>query len=201
MTPPPADTTESLGPWAPLTVGAARALFAPSSFTWWIAGGHALDLFVGRLTRPHHDLDVSMLRMDAPLLRPILMGWDLQLAHDGTLTPWTSGTIPPEVSSLWCRASPTAPWSLQVMFEAGSPEEWICRRHPMLGVPMHRAVLHTEDGTPYMAPELQLFMKAKDTRPQDSADFAVVFPRLSEAAAEWLMVSLRQFYPTHHWLG
>jgi hypothetical protein len=54
-------------------------------FTWWVSGGQALDLFVGHPTREHADLDISILRMDAPLLHRLLLGWDLQLAHASVL--------------------------------------------------------------------------------------------------------------------
>ena len=33
---------------------------------WWVAGGWALDLFLGRMTRPHHDVDVAILRVAWP---------------------------------------------------------------------------------------------------------------------------------------
>jgi len=196
---PPTDDAGTLGPWDPLTPAATRALFTPAPFVWWLAGGHALDLFVGRPTRPHHDVDVAMLRVDAPLLRPVVEGWDLRLAHDGTLTSWTTDDVAPPCNSVWCRTAPSAPWGLQVMFEDGNPTEWICRRHPDIALPMAEVICHAPDGTPYVAPQIQLLMKAKGTRPKDDADYATVAPLLSPAAARWLDEQLRQFYPGHPW--
>jgi hypothetical protein len=87
------------------------------------------------------------------------------------------------------------------MLELGTPGHWICRRHPEVVVPMGQAVLAGPDGLPYVAPQIQLFMKAKDTRPKDDADFAIVFPLLSAGDAAWLTAALRRHYPSHHWLA
>ena len=166
-----------------------------------MAGGHALDLFVGRLTREHHDIDVPIFGMDAPLLHHLLVGWDLQRAHAGVLTPWTTAGADPPFNSIWCRTTPAEPWSLQLMFEEGTPAEWICRRHPDIRLPMDEIVCHSPQGVPYIAPCIQLLMKAQDTRPKDDVDFATDVPNPSPDQSVWLTDELRRLYPTLHWLG
>ena len=52
------------GDWDALPVDALAALLAPVDAPWWIAGGQAIDLWLGRQTRPHLDLDVQVLRRD-----------------------------------------------------------------------------------------------------------------------------------------
>ena len=141
-----------LGPWVPLDLGAACTLLGAATFPWWIAGGQALDLYVGHQTRDHADLDVSLLRSDAPRWRALLAGWDLQLAHAGALTPWTQPDMRPPVNSAWCRTRPPEPWCLQAMFEEGTSTEWICRRHPEIRVPWSEAVLRSAEGTPTWHP-------------------------------------------------
>jgi hypothetical protein len=190
-----------LGAWEPLGLGAAAALFAPAPFSWWVSGGHALDLFVGRPTRPHADLDLSVSRADAPRLRRHLAGWDLRLAHAGVLTPWTAEGLPTPVTSIWCRTGSDRPWCIQVMFEAGTPSDWVSRRHPDLRSPVAEAICRTDAGLPYLAPHLQLVMKAEDTRAKDDDDFLIVFPLLTPEASSWLIAALRRHYPTHHWLS
>jgi len=44
--------------WDPLPVDELAGIFHQIPIPWWIAGGVALDLFVGRTTRPHDDIDV-----------------------------------------------------------------------------------------------------------------------------------------------
>jgi hypothetical protein len=192
--------TGDLGPWRPLSLDQARSLFAPATFVWWVVGGQALDLYVGRQTRAHADLDLAMCRSDAWRLRPLLARWDLQLAHDGVLTGWTGDDVAPPVASIWCRTGRTEPWCLQIMVDEGTSLEWACRRHPDLVIPRSQAVRRTADGLRYLAPHIQLLMKATDTRPKDDADFRTVYPRLAADNASWLVARLRQYFPTHHWL-
>jgi hypothetical protein len=44
---------------------------------WGIAGGWALDLFVGRESRAHADIDVALLRRDQQRLRALLGAADV----------------------------------------------------------------------------------------------------------------------------
>jgi len=192
-----------LGAWAPWTPDEVFSrMSAPSHpVLWWISGGHAIDLFVGRPTRPHRDIDVSILRASATRLRPRFPGWDLRIAHAGSLLPWSGlDPIPAPYNGLWCRRTSGQPWRLQVMLEDGTAERWICRRHPDLAVPMDQAILKNRDEVPYMAPQIQLFMKAKGTRPKEDDDFNVARPLLSRVQDAWLARALQAYYPTHPWL-
>jgi len=67
-------------------------LLAGMAFPWWVAGGWAIDLFVGHQTRLHDDLDVLVLRRDQLAVHQALRGWDLHAADPpGTLRPWAPG--------------------------------------------------------------------------------------------------------------
>jgi hypothetical protein len=97
---------------------------------WWIAGGWALDLHLGRCTRAHHDIDVLVLRQDLPRIRERLRGWGLHAADPpGVLRPWQVGeTLPSSVHDIWCRPGPASPWVLQLMVDDTAAEEWVYRR-------------------------------------------------------------------------
>src|SRR5580693_6175690 len=62
--------------WEPTHPRAAPELLAGLTCPWWIAGGWALDLFSGRQSRPHRDLDVGILRRDAPRVIAALPDWE-----------------------------------------------------------------------------------------------------------------------------
>ena len=51
-----------------------------------------------------------------------------------------------------------------------------------------------------MAPQIQLFMKAKDTRAKDDADLNIVLPLLSRLQTTWLADALQRYYLSHPWL-
>src|SRR5215813_9718555 len=61
-------------PWHPYEV--ARFFFSLAA-PWWVAGGWALDLFLGAPTRAHEDIGVQILRQDQEAVRALLHGWDM----------------------------------------------------------------------------------------------------------------------------
>jgi hypothetical protein len=169
-----------LGPWEPLGVEATVDTFRAAPFRWWISGGHALELHLGRSWRNHGDMDVGILGRDAAALRSTLDGWDIQVAAAGRLTPWAGGELVAALhqNNLWCRRHVDGPWLLDVQIGAGDDEAWTYRRDPRLRLPWFDAVLHTTDGVPYLAPALQLFFKAKHLRAKDDLDARVMIPEL-----------------------
>jgi hypothetical protein len=85
-----------------------RGLHAP----WWVADGWALDLWLGRQTREHLDLDIAILRRDQWLVRQRLDGWDLCVAEDGMLSPLANESqLEPPRHAIWCRAEGAVPWA------------------------------------------------------------------------------------------
>ncbi|MEM8905960.1 MAG: amino acid transporter, partial [Actinomycetota bacterium] len=152
---------EGFGPWAPLSVGDAAELFGVASFRWWLSGGHALEMHLGRSCRAHDDTDIGVCRDDVPAVAGVLSGWDLHVAAAGVLTPWAGGPLSAERSenNLWCRPTPSSPWRLDVTIGDGTPEEWIYRRDRTIRRPWAGAVLVSRTGVPHLAPELQLLFK------------------------------------------
>jgi hypothetical protein len=171
---------QDLGRWAPLSVAESFDIFSVAPFRWWMSGGHALELHVGRSWRDHEDTDVGIVRQDVVGLRGVLTGWDIQLAAAGRLSPW-AGEEPDAAAhqnNLWCRRHPEGPWQLDVTVGDGDGETWIYRRDPRVRLPWAEAVLHTTDDIPYLAPDLQLLFKSKEPRAKDDVDAREVIPEL-----------------------
>ncbi len=142
---------------------------------WAVAGGWAIELFVGSAVREHHDLDVAIARVDAPKLHDQLPGWELLFPSPGGFTRWERGeSLPDDKHQLWCRPSPDALWSLEVLFEDIRDDRLHYRRAPSNAWPLDEAILETDDGIPYIAPHVQLLYKTKGARPRDLADFDAV---------------------------
>jgi hypothetical protein len=179
------------------------ALLGGVGFPWWIAGGWAIDLHLGRQTRHHEDLDVLVLRDDQLALQQVLSGWDLHAADPpGSLRPWRAGEVlPPEVHDVWCRRDPRSPWSLQVMIDDASDGIWQYRRDARIRRPVSQLDGHPEDHPRVLAPEIQLLQKSKSPRPKDEADFLAVRHSLTRDQREWLGTALSLASPTHPWLG
>lgn len=191
------------GVWDPLSPAEVTDLFRDSGFAWWIAGGWAIDLFVGRTTRSHADVDVQILRRDQLAVQARLATWDLHAADPpGTLRPWKPGEILlAHVHDIWCRPSPASPWALQLMVADADADRWIFRRDPRVSRPLAALSRQTPAGFPYLAPEIQLLFKARAQRPKDESDFAVVLPHVEDHGRAWLAAALRTCYPEHPWIG
>ena len=56
--------------------------------TWCIAGGWAIDLFLGEVTRPHRDVDLAIYRKDQWAIREHFRGWRIQKVVGGQLVDW-----------------------------------------------------------------------------------------------------------------
>src|SRR5881397_1580408 len=91
--------------WTPLSLPRLRNLFASAEFPWWVAGGYAIELAVGRSFREHEDIDVLILRRDQTAVRRWLAKWECWAADPpGHLRPWQmKEVLPLGAHDVWCR--------------------------------------------------------------------------------------------------
>ncbi|KOV68295.1 amino acid transporter [Streptomyces sp. AS58] len=193
-----------MGRWVPDRPEDVAEVFAEADFPWWIAGGYAIELAVGRELRPHGDLDVLVLRRDQALVRDLLACWHLYVADppgQGELRPWCPGEVlQSPLHDIWCRRTPEAPWSMQLMLDEAEGTQWVSRRAAEIRLPIDRLGRMSEAGIPYLAPEVQLFYKAKATRDKDEIDFVAVLPLLDAPARVWLADAIKVMAPGHPWI-
>jgi len=189
---------DEFGPWEPLELCSVVDHFSSATFRWWITGGRALGLHLGRSWRPHEDTDVGVIRSELGALHALLRDWDLHIAAAGTLSSWRGEPLEAARSqnNVWCPAAPDGPWMLDITIGEGSAECWVYRRDPSIQLPWDSAVLLSAEGIPYLAPELQLLFKSKNPRPKDDVDAAEVIPSLDTHQREFLS---RLVGPDHPW--
>ncbi len=188
--------------WAPLSLPEVQSLFAHFGVPWWIAGGIAIELAVGRRVREHRDIDVLILRRDQERLRAILKGWNLCAADSerDALRPWRDGEIlNAPINALWCRRGANCPWELEVLLDEACEQVWVSRRCSAVSRSVSSLGWLTANAIPVLAPEIQLFYKAKNSRPEDECDFSAMLPNLTAAQSLWLDDALTILFPTHPW--
>lgn len=171
---------------------------------WYISSGWALDLYLDRVTRVHHDVDVVVTYRQQLPLQAYLMKRDWTL-----LTPFE------KKFSFWPRHMRLEHPRHQVhahrdgafidfLFSEITPSLWWYRRDAKIMRAAERMSLSTPDGIPYLAPELVLLFKSKNTsgtqRPKDLIDFEQVLPHLEEERRAWLRWALMATNPTHPWI-
>jgi hypothetical protein len=188
-------------PWQPLSVDEVATLLDGLPVRWWIAGGQAIDLFVGSPTRHHQDVDVAVLRSDQLTVQAHLNGWDLHIAHNGRLTRWARGQLlATHEHGIWARPNPASPWRFELLVDDVLHGQWVYRRNPAVRLPLDRLGRTTATGLPYLRPEVVLLYKAKRPRAPDEHDAGVAIPRLSGSERAWLAAAIAKDTPDHHWL-
>jgi hypothetical protein len=148
---------------------------------WWIGGGWAADLFLGRETREHADIDVVVLRRDRPQLERALDGRDVTVIGERQLR--VAG----------------GDGGFDVLLDDADGDDWIFRRDQRVRRPL-REIRLVREGLPILAPELVLLFKAKGPGAKDEADRALLTPRLDRVGRAWLAAALRTAHPGHPWL-
>jgi len=180
----------SLNLWNPLSTDEVKRLFRSAERPYWISGGWAIDLFLGKSTRPHDDIDISIHRDDQLHFQNVLSDWDIRASDppgSGRLRPWSSGEfLNPPIHNLWCRKNSTGPWNLEVMLCKFENDEWVYRRNPKIRGPISSFGWQKEDGTRVIAPEIQLLYKSRSPRAKDNQDFENCVQKFSKEKTQWL---------------
>lgn len=187
--------------WEPLSPGEAGDLFAAFPRPWWLAGGWAIDLHLGRQTRAHADIDLALLRGDEVALPALLPGWEICVAHDGALTPWAGDApLPMRYHQFWVRRAGAGAWSFEVLLEDHDGPTWQFRRDHRITMPLDRVGRGSADGIPCIAPEVALLYKAKGHEiEKNGADFTAAAPSLGPEARVWLREALEVAHADHPW--
>jgi hypothetical protein len=187
-------------------VAAVADVMERCALEWWIAGGWAIDLHLGQVTREHSDIEIGLFRRDQHTLRRHLVDWKLSRCSDSTWREW-DGLTPIEKPDFQLKAEhPTLdPREFDLFLDDDDDEggRWICRRHPSIVIPRDGFTFEIDiNGRKIRAlrPEIQLFYKAKYHRPNDEADFAITLPSLSGSQRNWLRGNLSDCYGADPWI-
>ena len=185
--------------WAPWTPSEAVAELSRLDAPWHVAAGWAIDLWLGRQTREHFDLEIAVPSSAFAQVREALGGYELFPAEDGRIEPVT------EHSALGRQYrvldGSLGKWRLDIFLEPGDEETWVYRRDPRVQAPRAEITARTSWGIPYLLPQAVLLFKAKAVRAKDDQDFDLCAPLLDPAARVWLRDALGTAHPGHAWLG
>ena len=217
---------------SPIPEEVARTGDVMSTFDapWALAGGWAVDAWLGRVTRDHEDVDIAV--FDQQPLFEHLAGWQLigheqaevtqsgadlwdghplaLPAHIHGRPPELSGPLPERFDDSGMRVLfPEDGFWLDIQLGERSDGDWVLNREPRVAVPLAGCIRQSGWGLPTVAPEVILFLKAtlyvgtkNHLRPHDEADFLALLPLLSEGQREWLREAVSRVYVGEHpWVG
>ncbi|MGV1795227.1 nucleotidyltransferase domain-containing protein [Rhizobium sp. A37_96] len=169
---------------------------------WYVVGGWALDLWHGRQTRNHEDLEFAVLPEDVDRARALLGELAFFSVVDGHIEHLPSSVPPPaHVTQLWGADPKEGCWRVDMMPERGTPATWVYKRDPTLKLPRNDIIRKTAEGLPYLGPAAVLLFKARHRREKDDQDFDLALPRLSASERADLRKWLERLHPDHDWMA
>ena len=173
---------------------------------WWVGGGWAIDLFVGRATRAHQDVDLAIARTDQRAAYEHFAGdrsWFQIVPHpdglsgQGTIEPWGGEHL--ELPTHQILADDAEGNRIEFLLNEIDEWVWTSRRHPDVIMPLEGMAITSGDGIPYLSPEIVLLYKAKHLREWDQADFETALPEMGLGRRHWLYHALETAHPGHPW--
>ena len=195
-----------------------------------ICGGSAIDLFVGRKTRPHKDLDVAVFLEDRDKIVQYMleMGWDIyEPCGSGYLHKITSVKDQMRIkTNIWCVKPSSSHYHftdhgnnmyavqqdgleqegldfIEFLFNKREDGHFLYSRNNNIRKDMGKAVLLTETKIPYLAPEIVLLYKSTALYNYEyKQDFDVALIKMNSEDREWLKSSLVCIFPDgHEWIS
>jgi len=179
----------------------AAAHLAGLDVPWCVVGGWSIDLWLGRETRPHADLEIAIPRGELWRIRRHLREYRFRCVGDGEVRALPDDAAPPpDKHQNWVFDPHANEWRVDVMLEPGDAHTWVFRRDETIRAP-RASMIGTRDGIPFLRPHGALLYKAKRAEAKDQLDFAACGPFLDDADRAWLIDALARIYPGHAWLA
>ena len=168
---------------------------------WWaVAGGWAIDLWLGTQSREHHDVEVVIRRCDQQLVLAALSDrsevWCLDPPGSGWRT-WDGHDLWPPAFQLQARANGM---EFDLFTESVVDGAWTYRRDARIRRPADEVIVVTGEGIPVVRPEIQLLYMSTSGDAKNLHDFELVHTHLPSVDAAWLAQSLATARPGHPWI-
>jgi hypothetical protein len=168
---------------------------------WFIAGGWAIDLYLGKISRPHVDIEIAIFRRDQIALQNYLNDWVLQKIDDSVSSVWNRNEfLELPVHEIHCFHKTSELRNFEVLLNENNENEWIYRRNERVTKPLTKIYSTTDSGIKFLRPEIVLLYKSKNPRAKDKQDFESVVKRLDAESKKWLGNALTICDSKHDWL-
>ena len=191
---------------------------------WCFAGGWAIDLFLGKESRGHKDLDIVVFKNEIHEVISYMKtkGWRIETPTRQGFLPVTEENVSElEIDNMWCmnEAYPLDYLKvdeqgscnfyqyerdvqevfdfLEVLLNSTEGGYFIYQQNPSIRLEMSRAIFEN-NGLPYLAPEIVLLYKSKYLSEDNQADFDLVSAKLDSEQIKWLKEALTTEYGSDH---
>ncbi|MGM7635027.1 nucleotidyltransferase domain-containing protein [Bacillus sp. Hm123] len=176
-----------------------NSLMAGFDRTWFFVGGWAIDLFVGKETRKHQDIEFAIFRKDQIYLKNYLKGWKYKKVIKGEFHAWGNEFLELPIHEIHA-SNGLNDENIEILLNETKEDNWTFRRDLRISYPINSVWNITKTGIPYLKPEIVLLYKAKNTREKDYQDFVAVKDYLEDDQKKWLRDALEIHEPEHSWI-
>lgn len=175
----------------------ARALLKEFNGQYWFAGGWAVDLFLGRKTREHKDIEIAIARDDQRILYG-LSGLDhIDFIEDRTTRAWDGSQLDMPIHEFRCHFKTGE--VLEVLLNEFDGKNWLYRRNFDIKAP--KEIFPSRKGT-HLPMEIVMLFKSVNMREIDQRDFACVVGVMDHNQKLWLRDALLRYGASNHpWLA
>lgn len=165
---------------------------------WGIAGGWAIDLFIGSITRKHEDIEIAIFREDQCCIQKYLAGWNFKKVKQGKIEPWGNGErLELPVHETYAERDDQ---KIEILLNELDGEDWVFRRDNRIRRPVTQIFMKSPENIPYLSPEIVLLYKSKNPRSKDEIDFHNTIELLDSDRKQWLKDTLKTIYEEHPWI-
>lgn len=197
---------------------------------WYICGGHAVDTYLGRDTRKHKDIDITIKFMDLKICTDYLFnkGWEIYApVGSKRLIPFDYAMANSSVkfNNLWCfkkgctfikvdreegqykymyyeREEQTDLDFIEILLNHFDDKYFFYRRNESIKREIEHAFLKRMDMS-ILAPELILLYKSVDPKNEDNlSDYGNLFSIMDVKQQEWFRQAMAKCFPEGHlWIN
>jgi hypothetical protein len=163
---------------------------------YWVAGGWAIDLHLGRKTREHKDIEIALDRREQAFLLQLPEITKVEYIEHSVLKLWQGEELFLPIHELYCTFH--SGFVLEVLLNEFEGDFWLYRRNK--NIRLHREKFVGGQCAP-LPLEVVLLYKAKHCRAQDEVDFSLALAHLNRDEKRWLYEAIALDMPEHPWLG
>jgi len=191
---------------------------------WCFCGGWAIDLFVGKESRPHKDLDIMVFKKDLQETIAYMeqSGWTVEAPTRQGFLPVDADNFEEfEYDNLWCmnnhypldylKVDEQSAYNfyhyerdeqkdvdfIEILLNSSEKGYFVYGPNPGIRLDVRKAV-YSFEGQPFLAPEIVLLYKSKYLSEDNQADFDLVIPKMNDEQKLWLIEALKNEYGLDH---
>lgn len=172
--------------WQLLSIASLKQIMHDADYDWYLAGGIALDEFLGRKTRNHEDIDILVNFKEIECILDFFNSYNVYTARNGSLSLSLRNNIK-STDSLWIAKDDKESFIIEILFFEEEAGHWIYKRDNAVRKKIEDMYFVKND-MKIIQPEIQLFykMNSSSVREKDLYDYHNVYPVLEERQKEWL---------------